>query len=122
MTPGRYLRARRIAARLTIDQVAIPATAVLAIEHDCRRPTDAELCVLSWSFRFDLGVLCDLMRGRSPRLCRTCACSELDACIGKPARDDVCGTVEAVVCHWIERDLCSACADRARPLPEGSLA
>jgi hypothetical protein len=109
VTLGSYLRLRRKAAGLTLEQLAIGGTAALAIERDLRLPTAAELVELRASYRFDTHLLLAIVRGANPPICRFCGCSELDACVG----------ARGIGCHWVERDLCSSCAERARPLPEG---
>lgn len=109
ITPGTYLQLRRIAAGIAPDALAISQDAVEAIEADVRAPTDIELQAMAWAFHFDDVVLIGLARGILSRLCRACGCSEFDPCV-----DDVCG----LTCRWVERDLCSACADRARALPQ----
>ena len=80
MTPGRYLRLRRQAAGLGLDDLALPGLSVLAIERDARAPTDIEVQALTWSFRFSLTVLVSIARGVIPQICRECGCSEFDAC------------------------------------------
>lgn len=109
ITPGAYLQLRRQAAGLMVGEVAIDELAVVAIEGDHRPPTEMELQVLAWAFRFSMTVLIGLARGITARLCRTCGCSEFDPCMD----DDNYG------CSWVESDLCSACADRVLALPEG---
>lgn len=108
MTPGHYLRLRRRAAGLELDQLPIAGTAALAIEHGARFPTAAEVAALGMAFRFDPVVLGGLVGGIIDDICRECGCSELDACMDG-----------GIGCSWVERDLCSACATRARPLSEG---
>lgn len=112
MTPGGYLRLRRIAAGLSLEQLPIDGTAMLAIEHGVRVPTMSELTKLLAAFRFSVRVFLMVRAGGTPRLCRECGCSELDACVGDAG----------VGCHWVEHNFCSACADRARSLPEGLVA
>jgi len=36
------------------------------------------------------------------RVCRVCGCSEFNACVGEDGP-----------CHWVEKDLCSACKETA---------
>ena len=111
MTPGRYLQLRRIAAGIAVDGLSLSQDAVEAIEADVRPPTDIELQAMAWAFDFDNAVLIGLARGIQSRLCRTCGCSEWDPCVA--------GLAGAGSCYWVERDLCSTCADKARTLPEG---
>jgi hypothetical protein len=108
VTPGRYLRLRRQAAAVRLSDLPIGVSAVV-IELDMRLPTDAEVAALRSAFRFDTALLAAIARGETPRICRVCGCSEIDACVGP----------RGTGCHWVERDLCSSCADRARPMPEG---
>ena len=37
--------------------------------------------------------------------CRVCGCWQYDACLGENGE----------TCHWVEADLCSACADGSAP-------
>jgi hypothetical protein len=108
VTPGRYLRLRRKAAAVRLSSLSIGVSAV-TIELDMRLPTPAEVAELRASYRFDTDLLLAIIHGANPRICRVCGCSEQDACVG----------ARGIGCHWVERDLCSSCADRARPLPEG---
>jgi hypothetical protein len=103
ITPGRYLAKRRRAAGLSIEALPLPLDALQAIEADVRFRTDVELQALQWSFDFDITILIAIARGIVPRLCRSCGCSEDDACVG-----------ESGACFWIEQDLCSACAGEER--------
>ena len=132
MTPGTYLRKRREAQRLSIDDVAavigtVPpvdlatrADWLRRIEEDAAPIGDdvfAALVIASdrGSFHFDplvLFSLVDLHTGspvsepkpKPPQLCRVCACSHYDPCV----------TVETgrypETCAWSEPDLCSSCA------------
>lgn len=133
-SPGTYLRMRREAQRLSIDEVAalvrtephLPLAAraemIRSIEADVVPIGDDVIGSLmraadeGGSFRFDPEILVrliDIAAGDKsripPRLCRKCACSEFDACH--------CGSQGGtwIGCHWIERDLCSACAPRQAP-------
>ncbi|MCP3729285.1 XRE family transcriptional regulator [Sphingomonas sp. MG17] len=126
-SPGTYLRKRREAQCLSIDDVAaifgtvpsVPlatrAAMLESIEADLTPIDDSVITALRkatelGSFRFDPNVLIRLIDMRAgspllsnaPRLCRTCACSENDACVeGWPA----------ATCGWRddEVDLCTAC-------------
>jgi hypothetical protein len=111
VTPGRYLRLRREAAGLGLGELPIAGTAALAIELDARPPTADELDALRCAIDFDHHVIAALAAGETPRLCRQCACSEWDPCI-----HDLQGGGS---CWWVEHDFCSACAERARSMPEG---
>lgn len=112
MTPGLYLRTRREAAGLSLDDVAeriatVPRWAqhlrrgwLEQIEGDKMPAIFNTIVVLSQVVQFDLGVLVALTAedGEPPRLCRVCACSEEDPCVG-----------HAGPCFWVDVDLCSAC-------------
>lgn len=120
ITPGTYLRLRREAAGLSIEDVAgviatVPHMDALGragwlrlVEAD-ETPIGADVIdTLRNVFRFDQVVLMDLddiARGATvvpaPRLCRLCACSENDACIDP---------VTHIGCAWVAAELCSACA------------
>lgn len=119
--PGAYLAARRRAARLSIDDLALRIETDPPISHRARgemiaaiegsdAPVTADyVAVLRPHLRFDgevLDQLLDLSCGADlphPRLCRHCCCSERDACIER----------DGLGCTWIDRDLCSRCADAA---------
>lgn len=111
MTPGRYLRLRRQAARLRLDQLPIPGTAALAIERDARLPWFEEIGALSGAFNFSISVLGELARGANPGLCRCCGCSQFDACV-----EQIAIGVRAP-CAWVQEDLCSACDGKPAPVP-----
>lgn len=114
LTPGGYLKRRRIASGRSIDAVALaldtdPQTAepmrkawLELIEKDITPLRWSTIVALRRQFAFDLEVLEQLSLVQSgvsvwpPQLCRVCACSEHDACTNR--------------CSWIERDLCSTCA------------
>lgn len=126
MTPGAYLRKRREAAGLSLDQVAgqlaaLPwalvrpsaqeiaslAARLAVAEADQDNLTVPQAELLRNAFRFDIYVYQTLLWARYgdrntplPQLCRHCACSWCDPCLhhGSP-------------CQWVARDLCSACAD-----------
>ena len=116
MTPGAYLKHRRTAAGLDLhDVVAALATEPRLAEHaraSWIERIEADLVPMSFNtivafrraFRFDLDVLAQLaaiaMHSpiEPPRLCRICACSEDDPCLGHRG-----------ACSWVEQDLCSAC-------------
>ncbi|MCA1199164.1 XRE family transcriptional regulator [Sphingomonas sp. R647] len=127
-SPGTYLRIRREAQRLSIDDVAAlvrtEPSLPLASRADLLRSIEADIAPIGddvigslmraaeeqGSFRFDPEVLVrliDIAAGDTtrawPRLCRRCACSEHDACN--------CGGQggQWIGCHWVEPDLCSAC-------------
>ena len=112
MTPGQYLRTRREAAGLSIDDVAeriatVPRWAqhlrrgwLKQIESDEMPASFNTIVVLYQVMKFDLGALVALSAEGvvAPRLCVVCACSEEDPCIG-----------HAGPCSWVDVDLCSAC-------------
>lgn len=100
LTPGRYLKKRREAAKFAIGMLPIGADAARAIEADERFPYDSELQALRCAVPFDLDVLLAIAAGEQPRICRLCACSEFDPC------EDALGQG----CAWLEADLCTECA------------
>lgn len=132
-SPGTYLRLRREAQHLSIDEVAalvrtdpdVPLAAraelLRAIEADLTPISDVVIGSLMraadiGSFRFDPEILVRLIDRAAgdtsrtpPRLCRKCACSEFDACH--------CGSQGGhwTGCYWVESDLCSACAPFEAP-------
>jgi len=116
MTPGAYLKHRRTAAGLGIHDVAaalatephlaqhVRAEWLEQIEADIVPMTFNTIVSLRRAFAFDLDILAQLaaiaMRSpiEPPRLCRICACSEADPCLGHRG-----------ACSWVDEDLCSAC-------------
>jgi transcriptional regulator with XRE-family HTH domain len=112
LTPGRYLRKRREAAGLSIDDVAeriatVPRWAqhlrrgwLEQIESDDMPASFNTVVVLHQVMKFDLGVLVALTAEgcEAPRLCVVCACSEADPCVGHSGP-----------CSWVDVDLCGAC-------------
>ncbi|MES3093256.1 XRE family transcriptional regulator [Sphingomonas aerolata] len=116
MTPGAYLKHRRTAHGLGVhDVAAVLATEPRLAEHvraEWLEQIEADIVPMSFNtivalrraFTFDLDILAQLAAitmhspVEPPRLCRICACSEADACLGHRG-----------ACSWIEHDLCSAC-------------
>jgi transcriptional regulator with XRE-family HTH domain len=124
LTPGAYIKHRRQAQLLSLQDVAdklgtdprIPAHERVAwlerIECDIVPAGIDTIDALRRVFRFDRAVLATLAaiaRGERdlvhyPRICRICACSYRDACIACSAG----GHAEA--CAWVPgEDLCTAC-------------
>ena len=135
MTPGTYLRLRREAAGLTIEDLALRLRGTVPISAHSRAElvglieqdiavinadlVDAltDLCRVG-QFRFDRHALILLIARHAgaeiaaPEICRGCGCSWHDAC--------------GFGCSWAgpAHDWCSACAEQAveavvpaRPLP-----
>lgn len=119
LTPGTYLRLRRQAAGLSIEDVAalvqteprwseIDRVAwLLRIEADVAAISPDVAFSLKSTFRFSVTVLGQLIDQRSygadagepPRVCMTCGCSQHDACFTGHA-----------TCAWAgDDDLCTAC-------------
>lgn len=116
LTPGAYLKHRRQAARLAIDDLAaalatepriaqhVRADWIVQIEADVMPASFATIVALRCAFAFDLHVLerLALINGgadlEAPRLCRICACSDDDSC-----------SVGVWPCSWATKDLCSSC-------------
>jgi hypothetical protein len=116
MTPGAYLKHRRTAHGLGVHDVAAAlATEPRLAEHvraEWLEQIEADIVPMSFNtivalrraFAFDLDILAQLAAVAMhspvelPRLCRICACSEADACLGHMGP-----------CSWIEHDLCSSC-------------
>lgn len=119
--PGAYLTLRRVAAGLTIADVAERigtdprlgeidrCQLITQIEADARGATIHTLTALRRAYPFSVDVLSQLARladgepFRAPQLCRVCGCSEFDACADRSGYG----------CWWVERDLCSSCASAA---------
>lgn len=127
-TPGTYLRMRREAQGLSLDEVAAlfhtQPPVSLASRADLLRSIEADLTPITddvmmplivaaenGSYRFDPHVLIrlvDLHAGSAirfalPRLCNKCACSEQDACMTRTR-----GRFPDF-CSWIAANRCSAC-------------
>ena len=117
MTPGEYLRRRRVAREMSVASVE---TAVLAIDprgngllHHLATYERGEVglmltdaCLLANAIDFDLTALAALAAGAPPPICRVCACSEEDPCINHDGFE---------TCSWAEDDLCSACVEKEEP-------
>ncbi|MEZ0495427.1 helix-turn-helix domain-containing protein [Sphingomonas sp. IW22] len=128
LTPGQYLRKRREAAGLSLDDVAlcfetVPPIAAAAraewlglVEADAV-PLPAGIAdALHDAFPFDPRVLAELAYRLADdpdniafgyAVCRSCACSELDPC--------------GEGCSWVPGDtgLCTRCRDRGLGAPGG---
>jgi len=128
MSPGQYLRRRREAAGLSIEDLAVRFNAVpdywsardradwfLTVEADIAPIPAGVAVMLRYFVRFNPIVLDALVARRAglpvplPRLCRECACSEWDPCERG--------------CSWVETDpdLCSRCAGEGAPDEEPEL-
>ena len=117
ITPGAYLKLRRKAAGLILSDVAARVSTdphtpehlrvdqLELIEADIQPAGPSTIMALRRAFPFSvwgLTLLARIAQGddlAAPRLCRICACSELDAC------DDRRGGP----CGWAEADLCTSC-------------
>lgn len=127
-TPGSYIKTRRTAQLLSLQDVAARiATHPHVPEHDRvawleRIEADEvpasihTIDALRSVFRFDRSVLDSLAaiaRGErdpihTPRICRVCGCSWRCPC-----------TQDQQGCAWVEgQDLCTACEPLAAPQPE----
>jgi len=123
IAPHDYIKLRRQAAGVTIADIAakiatsphvaehIRAGWIELIEAGTMPASFATIVALRAHYRFDMAVLERLVAislGATlpvPRLCRVCACSELDPCI----EDGGFG------CRWAAQDLCSSCAPVSEP-------
>lgn len=127
-TPGAYLKMRRQAAGFSLADVAAllhtephgtpehqRIEQLQLIEADVLGMTLTTIVALRQVFCFDQQVLWtleELRQGNTdlvPRLCRICACSDLDAC----------ANAFHINCHWVESDLCSA---HALPIATSAIA
>jgi hypothetical protein len=114
LTPAGYLRLRRAAIGLTIEQVAARIspttrgrTVVGRMLRDLERDEVKVLSIdtlrpLARAIPMDLDVYAQLRDepvDRHPRVCRGCGCSAYDACVDRDLRP----------CRWATPDLCSAC-------------
>jgi transcriptional regulator with XRE-family HTH domain len=116
LTPGQYLRKRREASGLSIDDIAerigtVPHWAphlrrgwLEQIESNQMPATFNTIVVLHQVMQFDLRVLVSLTAEATdaPRLCKVCACSDEDPCVGTSGP-----------CSWVNVDLCTACFHHA---------
>lgn len=140
MTPGTYLRKRREAAGLSIEDVAAAVRAKLhesgllardggnarfvafltAVEEDRDNLSYFAALSVRHAFPFDVDAYWNLLLHRydpdasdlpQPKLCRECACSFHDAC-----------EVEGQPCAWssTDPDLCTACERAGATQPEGA--
>ena len=121
MTPAAYLRLRREAAGLTLDDAAAAfaprihdrrvAYALLRLwETDGVVGEADDVLRLSALYRLDVAVyrqLAEEPADRHPTICAGCGCTQHDACL-----DD-----HGVGCHWVAPDLCSGCEERATSSP-----
>lgn len=119
-TPGAYLKHRRQAALLTVDDVAarvsseprvaqhLRAEQIELIEADAQPATFATIVALNRVIPFDLGILARLVaisQGHNysaPQLCRICAHADQDWMI--PGQRTA---------GWADPDLCQRCANIA---------
>jgi transcriptional regulator with XRE-family HTH domain len=118
MSPGTYIRLRRQADGLTIDDLAlmigtVPADKHIAraewiatIEQDILPVSLSSALALANELSIDLDVLGQLVEAHAhrpadvPPICRACGCTDDRACRNG--------------CSWVESDLCSACASEAK--------
>jgi transcriptional regulator with XRE-family HTH domain len=117
VTPGTYLRTRREAAGVSLDQLlekigTVPRIPehdrrswLVAIENDTVRPDEFAIVALRDCFKFDVSVLQQLLDIHhfaaalpAPRICRVCGCSNQDPC-----------RWNHTTCGWAEYDLCTVC-------------
>lgn len=121
MTPGSYLRKRRTAAGLSIEQVAASIATdprlheidrcawLRLIEDDVTMVTVDIAAALLRVFRFDPDALRQLIHfhafhsffSHEVMLCRICGCSQRDPCWDETT---------ASACAWASPGICTACA------------
>jgi hypothetical protein len=113
MTPAAYLRLRRGAARLTMNDAAARLAPLMAERQAAYAllrlwETDGyagdldDVARLRTVFPFDITVYRQLLTDpadRHPRICAGCGCTQNDAC----------GDRQTTACHWVAPSLCSAC-------------
>lgn len=119
ITPGAYLARRREHAGYSIEDVAlrIETEPQLALRDrvDWLRRMESDVEIVSVSaasalqrvYPLSVDIVAELVglhllqsdSIEAPRLCRICACSDLDACIDGRGGG----------CAWAEHDLCTAC-------------
>ncbi len=128
MTPGTYLKKRRLASGLSIDDVAeriataphvahIDRAAWIARIDDDIDPISADiLATLRTAFPFAPTIawrLLDLPRFSpeefaAPRICIACGCSDCDPCFLPGPEPRLC-------CGWANEDLCTSCIGKDVP-------
>ena len=126
MSPGQYLKLRRVAAGLTLMDVAAMVSTnprygeidkvawIDRIERDIAALSPDVIATLSDAFRFSRQVLLQLITlrsygpdaGEEPRICHLCGCTERDACLD-PATGETCA--------WSGADTCTACTEKDLP-------
>lgn len=125
MTPGTYLKLRRQAAGLSIEDVAAMVhTAprlgeidrcgwISRLETDVAALSPDVVATLSDAFRFSRRTLHQLIDARSygdasavTRICLICGCTDADPCVD-PDSHDCCG--------WSTADSCTACVPTPTP-------
>lgn len=125
LSPGSYLKLRRQAAGLSIEDVAAMVhTAprlgeidrcgwISRIENDVAALSPDVIATLADAFRFSRRILQQLIDARSygdasalTRICLICGCSDQDPCVD-PNSFDCCG--------WSTADSCTACVPTASP-------
>jgi hypothetical protein len=119
LLPATYLHLRRVAARLTVDQVAerlaprardrAEATALIYLLETAgvRARHTETLVMLAKVFPFDPLVyrqLAEEPADRHPRVCRGCGCSHWDPCRAP---------FEEEGCAWATLTCCTRCAPEA---------
>lgn len=97
MTPGEYLRKRREAAEVSLEDATAAVPNISSIEAGQDAMKIDQVRRLTNLFDFNDHVLLGLAAGYGERVCRECACSWSDPC--DPP------------CSWIDDDLCSACEE-----------
>lgn len=120
MPPGLYLQKRRLAAGLTIEDLAkllghnvahagYWVGRIKAFEADVDYVAQITLIALRGVFSFKPEIYLAMV-AQTPHapVCRMCACSMFDPCQETPAK----------ACSWTEDDLCSACASSTIVRPQ----
>lgn len=128
MTPGTYLKKRRQAARLSVDDVAERIATAPPLAHIDRAawierieegidPISADvLATLRSAYPFAPTIvwrLIDLPRFDpqefdAPRLCMICGCSDRDPCFLPGPEPRLC-------CGWGSADICTSCTGKDLP-------
>ncbi|MFD1103691.1 helix-turn-helix domain-containing protein [Sphingobium olei] len=126
MTPGTYLKLRRVAAGLTLMDVAAMVSTnprygeidkvawIDRIERDIAALSPDVIATLADAFRFSRQVLLRLITlrsygpdaGEEPRICHLCGCTEHDACLDQATGHG---------CAWSGPDTCTSCTGKDLP-------
>jgi len=106
MKIGEYLKKRREAAGLTIEQLCTNGpgkAAAIAMMSDLEagliEATENHIYQLWQIIAFCPDTAMAILKGKDVRICKSCGCSWKDACVDEHGH----------TCHWVAMDRCSHC-------------